>query len=91
MSVVNLFSTDGTWLPKPGDFFRIKFNTIQDRSYLGDIFECKALQDEAVVGIAVHEEWNFSGKKRPKIFVNKDVTFHPADKLWAAMQAEKAK
>lgn len=73
-------------IPTVGSYFRIRFATHADRSYIDCIWKCLAHQDGAIVGKIVHGT-TFGDKVRS--FVFGDILFYDATELWAAIEADK--
>lgn len=40
--------TDSDFMPKAGDYFRVRFAALANRSYMGDIWQCIHAQDHCV-------------------------------------------
>jgi len=76
-----------TFIPKAGDYFRMRFATIRDRSYMDCIWKCLAHQDGAVLCELAHG--NAFGKG-PRLFVIGDVLFYDCNELYAAIQSPRA-
>lgn len=74
-----------TYIPAVGEFFRMRFATVGDRSYIDNVYECRACQAGAVVGKLVHGQ-QFGEKVR--VFVVGDALFYEANELAAALLAE---
>jgi len=71
---------DARYIPKPGDVFRVEFGTIRDRSYLGDLWRCTAVQGRAVSCRKIYDTYG-SKEFRTQVFVSPDVNFFRADEL----------
>lgn len=71
---------DRRYIPKVGDVFRVEFATLRDRSYLGDVWRCTAVQGRAISCRKIFDHYG-ARQFDSKIFVSPDMNFFPADEL----------
>lgn len=82
------------FFPAAGQFFRVRWATVADRSYSGCIWECIGSQSHCAVGRKVLDTYTgLTGARIGEVlsFVAGDVIFYDCSEIWAAIQADRAK
>lgn len=81
------------FIPKAGDYFRVRSATIADRSYMGDIWLCLEFQDHCAAGRKVMDTYGGLTSKsvgEVRSFVAGDVIFYDCSKLWASIEEDRS-
>lgn len=74
------------FIPKVGDHFRVRFASVPDRSYMGNVYECAGVQDgcvlsKLVLGHSFH-------KDKLQSFIVGDMLFYNCTEAWKAANPE---